>query len=294
MQKTTPDLMSAISRGLQAGQSIRQAPLVEALKRQQIAQAQAQQNRAPAVPAELVVFNGLVELAKSSDPEIAKAAQIELRTRAPAGTSAQERIATNQGLATQVADAAAEKARAVESAKLGEQKNKLPDLRAAIKLAESSAAQKGTTLTALSQANAALPGLTDVVGQLKELAPIATSTFGGKIFDQAVKQSGFGATKGSTAKAKFISIVNNQVLPLLKQTFGAAFTENDRQSLIVTMGDPDASPGEKMAQLDSFIEGKVRDIESKERELQGLEDASQAAPQQPKRLIFNPETGRLE
>ena len=177
----------------------------------------------------------------------------------------------------------------IEEAKLSARAKILPDLRGAIKTAELEAKDRGETLTSLNQAKAAMPGLIEVVGQLKELAPIATSTLGGKVFDSAVKETGFGATKGSTAKAKFVSIVNNQVLPLLKQTFGAAFTENDRQSLIQTMGDPDASPGEKMVQLDSFIEGKVREIESKELELNA--PSQQATP---KRLKFNPSTGRLE
>ena len=91
----------------------------------------------------------------------------------------------------------------------------------------------------------------------------------------AVKQSGFGATKGATARAKFIAIVNNQVLPLLKETFGAAFTFQEGESLKATMGDPDASAEEKMVQLDAFIAQKMRDIETKQRQL------SQPATTQP-------------
>jgi hypothetical protein len=142
-----------------------------------------------------------------------------------------------------------------------------PAIRAAIKLAEKEASARGETLTTLKRAEAALPGLIATIDTLKELAPIATSTIGGKVFDFAVKESGFGATKGATARAKFIAIVANQVLPLLKETFGAAFTVGEGQELKATMGDPDASPEQKIAQLEAFIAQKKRSIETSQREL---------------------------
>jgi len=83
----------------------------------------------------------------------------------------------------------------------------------------------------------------------------------------AVKESGFGSTEGANARAKFIAIINNQVLPLLKSTFGAAFTEREGDTLKATMGDPNASPEQKMIQLEAFIDQKVRDIQSKQREV---------------------------
>jgi hypothetical protein len=137
----------------------------------------------------------------------------------------------------------------------------------AVKLAEKAAAAKGETLTDLSRSKAALPGLRSTVEQLKQLAPIATSTLGGRIFDVAVKEAGFGSTEGADARAKFIAIVNNQVLPLLKQTFGSAFTEKEGEALKATMGDPNSSPDQKIEQLNAFIDQKVRTIQSQEREL---------------------------
>lgn len=126
------------------------------------------------------------------------------------------------------------------------------------------ATDRGETFTELAQAKAGLPGLTSVVNKLKELAPIVTSTIGGKLADTAIKELGFGATKGSTARAKFIGIINNQVLPLLKATFGGSFSVQEGESLKATMGDPDATPNEKLAQLEAFIAQKIRDIEAKE------------------------------
>lgn len=143
-----------------------------------------------------------------------------------------------------------------------------PLIEKAVTEARIKAKEEGTIFNELSRSKAALPGLSNVVDQLRQLTPIATSTIGGNIFDQAVKQTGFGSTKGATAKAKFIAIINNQVLPLLKETFGAAFTVQEGESLKATMGDPDASPDEKMAQLDAFIAQKTRDIETKQTQLE--------------------------
>ena len=148
----------------------------------------------------------------------------------------------------------------------------------AVETAKIQAKDKGETLTSLGQAKAALPGLNNVVDQLRELAPIATSTIGGKIFDTAVKELGFGSTKGADARAKFIAVVNNQVIPLLKPTFGGAFTFQEGEALKATMGDPDATPSQKLEQLDAFIANKVREIEAKEARLD---------QEQPKRIRFD-------
>jgi hypothetical protein len=158
---------------------------------------------------------------------------------------------------------------AQEGAKQSQQMAWKPKITAAVKMAEKKATSRGETLSELDQAKAAMPGLRDAVLQLKDLAPLATSTVGGKLWDMAVKQTGFGATDGATAKAKFTAIINNQVLPLLKPTFGAAFTVQEGESLKKAMGDADASPEEKLVQLDAFLAQKMRDIETKQRRLGG-------------------------
>lgn len=43
---TTPNVMTALQQGIQAGQAIRQAPILEAMQKQRLAQAQAQEQRA--------------------------------------------------------------------------------------------------------------------------------------------------------------------------------------------------------------------------------------------------------
>ena len=161
----------------------------------------------------------------------------------------------------------------------------------ALSLAREEASAKGETMTELKRARAAMPGLQDVIGQLKELAPIATSTLGGRVFDSVIKESGFGSTKGANARAKFTALINNQVLPLLKPTFGAAFTVGEGDSLRATMGDVDASPAQKLEQLEAFIDQKVRDIETKELELGQAQEPQPAGGVQDGQTATNPQTG---
>jgi hypothetical protein len=182
--------------------------------------------------------------------------------------------ATTPGLTQQVADSEAEIAGAKEGATLEQQRQRLPSIRAAIKDAELTAKKQNEVFTDLNRAKAGLPGLEQVVGKLKELAPIATSTLSGKAFDFAAKELGFGGTKGATARAKFIATIDNQVLPLLRETFGAAFTAAEGDRLRDALADPDASPEAKIAQLEAFIEQKTRNIQTSESELQGLQGAS--------------------
>ena len=172
-------------------------------------------------------------------------------------------------ISQQAADAAAKKAAATETAKLEVQKEFKPLIAEAVKLAESEAKERGDVLTDLGRMEASLPGIKDAVNQLIDLSSIATSTFAGKAFDLAVKESGFGSTKGADARAKIIAIVDNQVLPLLKETFGAAFTVQEGDNLKASLVDPDASPSQKRAQLEAFLAQKIRNIETKETQLKG-------------------------
>lgn len=175
------------------------------------------------------------------------------------------------------AEAAAKKT-AEEGAKLEVQSKLLPKIRADIQRAETQAKESGIQLSELGRAKAALPGLQEVVNKLKSLADIATYTQTGQIFDLASKELGFGATRGGTARAKMISIVDNQVLPLLRDTFGAAFTAAEGERLRNTLLDPNQTPEAKKASLDVFLEQKIRNIETKEREVSG--QIPSAAPQQ--------------
>ena len=219
-------------------------------------------------------FNSLLTLAQ--DPNATEfeknSAKVALGQLARVSTSAQERIANDDNLAGRVGDSQAgiegKKSSAKEKGKSIQQLNYKGRIAKTVKLAELEAKEKGEVLTDLARMESALPGLMESTSELKELAQIATSTLGGKAYDFIVKQSGFGGTKGATARDKFIAVIDNQVLPLLKETFGAAFTVQEGENLKATMGDPDASVESKLAQIDSFIEQKTRNIRAKKAQLE--------------------------
>ena len=223
-----------------------------------------------AIPAGVREFNTMTE--GLTDEQREEARLIELGLKPRAGISAQERVLTNDELYQKSIDYEASKAEASETGKSAALIKWKPRIEREVTKARKLAEEQGTVFNELNQAQAAMPQLLDVMDRLKELAPIATSTYIGRAFDFAVKETGFGAPKGAPAREKYISIINNQVLPLLKPTFGAAFTVQEGESLKATMGDPDVAPETKIEVLNSFIEQKYRDIETKQTQFQSLSD----------------------
>jgi hypothetical protein len=108
-----------------------------------------------------------------------------------------------------------------------------------------------------------MPGLITVVDQLYDLSNTATYTQAGVLRDRARAQLGLAASEGAVARAEYIAIVDNQVLPLLRQTFGAAFTAKEGETLRATLGDANKTPEEKRAVLRAFIAQKERDLASR-------------------------------
>ena len=113
-----------------------------------------------------------------------------------------------------------------------------------------------------------IPQLNKTVAKLKELAPKATYTYIGQGVDFLGKQLVGKTTEGAEARAEYSAIVNNQILPLLRDTFGAQFTEREGAELRKTLGDLNASPDEKIAILEAFIAQKYADVESKRRKIE--------------------------
>ena len=107
-----------------------------------------------------------------------------------------------------------------------------------------------------------MPGLRQVVGQLDKLTEEATYTWAGRAWDEARKQFGMDPRAEAVARAQYTAIVDNQILPLLRDTFGAQFTVAEGESLRATLGDPNKSPAEKKAVLQAFVDQKERDIEA--------------------------------
>lgn len=107
-----------------------------------------------------------------------------------------------------------------------------------------------------------MPGLEKVVSELGTLADQATYTLGGQAIDWGTRQLGMEPREAAVARARYVSMVDNQILPLLRDTFGAQFTQKEGETLRQTLGDPNKSPQEKQAVLSSFIEQKRRDVEA--------------------------------
>lgn len=120
----------------------------------------------------------------------------------------------------------------------------------------------GEAETSLRSLAAKMPGLENVVGQLDQLANKATYTEAGKAVDWFNRQAGLEPRESAVARSQYIAVVDNQVLPLLRDTFGAQFTQREGETLRATLGAPDKSPAEKQAVLKAFIEQKRRDVES--------------------------------
>lgn len=130
--------------------------------------------------------------------------------------------------------------------------------------------ETGVAQTELARMQANLPRLFDVTKKLSVLGKTATYTKAGILRDQAIKEAGAAPTKGAIARTEYVATVNNEILPLLRQTFGAAFTAQEGESLKATLGDPNASPAEKDAVLRAFIETKAEQVKSTKRLVQEL------------------------
>ncbi len=122
--------------------------------------------------------------------------------------------------------------------------------------------ERGENINLLESMKSKLPGLYQTVQKLEDLSDKATYTTAGKLRDEGRKQLGMDPGGGAVARSEYVAIVDNQVLPLLRDTFGAQFTVEEGKSLRATLGDPDKSPQEKQAVLRAFIAQKVRDIQA--------------------------------
>lgn len=135
-----------------------------------------------------------------------------------------------------------------------------------IKTAEKVATLKGEKEDKLAGQVARMPELMATVNDLRSFSKDATYTLGGQAFDALSRQVGY-TTEGAVARKEFDATISNQVLPLLRETFGAAFTAKEGESLRETLGDINASPEEKIAAIDRFVTQQIRNTQSLSREL---------------------------
>jgi hypothetical protein len=136
-----------------------------------------------------------------------------------------------------------------------------------------SAAAAGARGTAIGSQDAAdeiklremqrnLPGLMGVVDRLDALSGTATFSRVEMAADSARRALGQEVSAGGIARAEYIATVDNEILPLLRQTFGAAFTVEEGARLRATLGNEDGTPAERRATLNAFIQQKRAELES--------------------------------
>lgn len=133
----------------------------------------------------------------------------------------------------------------------------------------------------LSERMAQYQRLEQVVNELSTLGQTATYTGLGRLEDTIQREAGLETGPDAVARTEYISKVDNEILPLLRQTFGAQFTEREGQSLKATLGDPNKSPAEKDAVLRSFIATKQAQIQSLQRQVGPQGQGSNPAINQP-------------
>ena len=142
--------------------------------------------------------------------------------------------------------------------------------------------EQGEAVSDYQRQMSKLPELEKVVDQLGEIGKQATYTWAGQGLDFVRKEAGMEPRDAAVARTKYIAMVDNQILPLLRDTFGAAFTVKEGETLRATLGDPNKTPEEKQVVLKAFIEQKRRNVESLGRQI-GATPAmpqAQAAPAQ--------------
>lgn len=127
--------------------------------------------------------------------------------------------------------------------------------------------EQGAAAGELSNLQANMPKLMNLVNDLHGLGQKATYTYAGQAVDAVNRQLGFNPRESAVARAEYISKIDNNILPLLRQTFGAQFTQKEGESLKDTLGDPNKSPQEKDAVLQSFINQKIEQAQALERQL---------------------------
>jgi hypothetical protein len=115
-----------------------------------------------------------------------------------------------------------------------------------------------------------MPELMGAVDELRVLGREATYKQSGRAIDAVARELG-KTTPGMIARTEYVSKIDNLVLPLLRDTFGAAFTEKEGETLKKTLGDVNKSPAEKESALNAFIQQKKRNIASQRRKL-GIKD----------------------
>lgn len=207
---------------------------------------------ASALGTEAKFFKSLTKDLTDEEKDIARRVELGLAPRAGTITGT-ERIVEDPDLADKVITFEADKAGSKEKSKLKQQLEIGPMIARANAQAAVEGKDRGDDIVRLNFLDSNAPNIEATVNKLNELNKIATYTTGGLIADGVFRQMGWTVPKGATARAQAQSLIATTILPLLKPTFGAAFTEQEGDKLLATWGDPDASPEEKEMALQGMM-----------------------------------------
>jgi len=176
-----------------------------------------------------------------------------------------EEIVTGDDTTKTLSDRAAAIAKSETLAEYSAKLENEPELAARIAAAKEFSKTEADEAIVLDRMEANMPTLLETVEELEALADIATYTGTGRAFNRIVKELGLPVPKGADARAEYIATVSNALLPLLRATFGAAFTEKEGDKLIATLGSPDSTPSQKKSELGAFVRNKEREIRTQKR-----------------------------
>lgn len=139
----------------------------------------------------------------------------------------------------------------------------------------------------IKQLESGIPEFQKMADKLNDLGKDATYTYLGKGWDTIARQVGY-TTAGAKAREGYKQTVSNELLPTLKDTFGSQLSDQERESLLSTLGNIDLSPKEKRAAVDAFMEAKKRQLKKYKSELEkyGVDPKeSTETPKKPKYTI---------
>jgi len=112
-----------------------------------------------------------------------------------------------------------------------------------------------------------MPQVAATIDQLRTLAKTAAySPIENKVNDVR-RAMGQPVSQGAVDRAKYMATVRDVLLPQLRETFGAQFTQIEGEKLEASLGDPNLSPEEKDAALTSYLEQKMATLQSLGREI---------------------------
>lgn len=124
------------------------------------------------------------------------------------------------------------------------------------------------------QAN--MPQLLEMVDDLNNLADKTSTSLYSK-GKSALYKAFNASTDTDDANVAYDNMVDNNILPLLRQTFGAAFTEREGERLKATLGNKGMTAAQRKQALNNFITQKQREMESKKRKIDAYNPQSNSA-----------------